>query len=63
MHARSFRAQFALGRCSALKNFDNLFAAWMIVWVVFFVFEVSVARRMARLREEVDRLKRQLREG
>ena len=46
-----------------MKNFDNLFAAWMIVWVVFFVFEVSVARRMARLREEVDRLKRQLREG
>jgi CcmD family protein len=46
-----------------LKNFDNLFAAWMVVWVVFFVFEVSVARRMARLREEVDRLKRQLREG
>lgn len=35
----------------------------MVVWVVFFVFEVSVARRMARLREEVDRLKRQLREG
>lgn len=46
-----------------MKNFDNLFAAWMVVWVVFFLFEVSVARRMARLREEVDRLKRQLREG
>ncbi|MGH9705162.1 MAG: CcmD family protein [Candidatus Acidiferrales bacterium] len=46
-----------------MKNFDNLFAAWMVVWVVFFVFEVSVARRMARLRDEVDRLKRQLREG
>lgn len=46
-----------------MKNFDNLFAAWMVVWAVFFVFEVSVARRMARLREEVDRLKRQLREG
>lgn len=46
-----------------MKNFDNLFAAWMVVWVVFFLFEVSVARRMVRLREEVDRLKRQLREG
>lgn len=46
-----------------MKNFDNLFAAWMVVWAVFFIFEVSVARRMARLREEVDRLKRQLREG
>lgn len=46
-----------------MKNFDNLFAAWMVVWVLFFCFEVSVAHRMARLREEVDRLKRQLREG
>lgn len=46
-----------------MKNFDNLFAAWMVVWVVFFLFEVSVARRLSRVREEVERLKRQLREG
>ncbi|HXZ11967.1 MAG TPA: CcmD family protein [Candidatus Sulfotelmatobacter sp.] len=46
-----------------MKNFDSLFAAWMLVWVVFFVYEVSVARRLARLREEIERLKRQLREG
>ena len=45
-----------------MKNFDNLFAAWMIVWVVFFIYEVSVARRLARLREEVDRLRQQLSE-
>lgn len=46
-----------------MKNFEFLFAAWIMVWAVFFVYEVSVANRMARLREEVERLKQQLREG
>lgn len=46
-----------------MKNFQNLFIAWMVVWAVFFVYEVSVARRIARLRDEIERLKRQLREG
>ncbi|HUO35274.1 MAG TPA: CcmD family protein [Candidatus Acidoferrum sp.] len=45
-----------------MKNFDNLFIAWMVVWAVFFVYEVSVARRLSRLREEVERLRRQLSE-
>ena len=46
-----------------MKNFEYLFVAWIVVWAVFFVYEVSVASRIARLREEVDRLKEQLREG
>jgi CcmD family protein len=46
-----------------MKNFESLFAAWMVVWAVFFVYEVTVARRMARLREDIERLKQQLREG
>jgi CcmD family protein len=46
-----------------MKNFEFLFAAWIMVWAVFFVYEVSVANRVARLREEVERLKQQLREG
>ena len=46
-----------------MKNFQNLFIAWMVVWAVFFVYEVSVARRIARLRGEIERLKRQQREG
>jgi CcmD family protein len=45
-----------------MKNFDNLFAAWMFVWVVFFVYEVTIARRMAGLRKELEDLKQQLRE-
>ncbi len=43
-----------------MKNFENLFAAWMVVWAVFFVYEVSIARRLARLSEDIERLKRQI---
>ena len=46
-----------------MKNFESLFAAWMVVWAVFFVYEVTVARRMARLRDDIERLKRQSRES
>ena len=45
-----------------MKNFENLFAAWMVVWAVFFVYELSVAQRLSRLRDEIEGLKRQLRE-
>jgi uncharacterized small protein (DUF1192 family) len=34
----------------------------MVVWAVFFVYEISIARRIARLREDIERLKQQLRE-
>ena len=46
-----------------MKNFAFLFAAWMAVWAVFFVYQLSVANRVSRLRDEIDRLKQQLREG
>jgi len=45
-----------------MKNFNFLFAAWMVVWAVFFVYEFSIASRLARLQEEIERLKQQLRE-
>jgi CcmD family protein len=45
-----------------MKNFNFLFAAWMAVWAVFFVYELSIANRMGRLKEEIERLKQQLRE-
>ena len=28
-----------------MKNFESLFAAWMVVWAVFFLYEVTVAQR------------------
>jgi hypothetical protein len=46
-----------------MKNFESLFAAWMVVWAVFFLYEVSVARRISRLREDLERLNQQLRES
>ncbi len=46
-----------------MRNFHFLFAAWMAVWAVFFAYELSVASRISRLRDEIDRLKQQLREG
>jgi CcmD family protein len=46
-----------------MKNFQFLFTAWIAVWAIFFLYEVSVARRLARLRDELDRLKQQFPEA
>jgi CcmD family protein len=46
-----------------VKDFQFLFTAWIAVWAVFFLYEVTVARRVSKLRQEIDRLKQQLREG
>ncbi len=46
-----------------MKNFESLFAAWMVVWAVFFLYEVTVARRISNLRDDIERLKQQLRDG
>ncbi len=46
-----------------MRNFHFLFAAWASVWVVFFVYEVSVARRLERLRQEVEALGARLKRG
>jgi hypothetical protein len=46
-----------------VRNFHFLLAAWMAVWAVFFVYELSIASRTAKLREDIERLKRQLKDG
>jgi hypothetical protein len=46
-----------------MRNFHFLFAAWMAVWALFFLYQISVASRISRLCDEIDRLKEQLREG
>jgi hypothetical protein len=43
-----------------MKNFQFLFAAWLTVWAVFFVYQISVASRLSKLRHEIEALKRQL---
>ncbi|MFY9529733.1 MAG: hypothetical protein WBC04_11575 [Candidatus Acidiferrales bacterium] len=46
-----------------MKNFESLFAAYLLVWAIFFTYEVTVARRLSRLREDLERLKNQLGRG
>ncbi|HEY4977997.1 MAG TPA: hypothetical protein VII25_02410 [Candidatus Acidoferrum sp.] len=46
-----------------MKNLDSVFAAYVIGWAVFFVFYITVARRTATLRTEIDRLKNSLPAG
>lgn len=44
-----------------MRDFHFLFAAWTAAWVIFFGYEISVGSRLARLRKELDALKKQLR--
>jgi CcmD family protein len=46
-----------------MKNLDSVFAAYMVGWTVFFVYYISVARRTAALRDEIERLKNSLSRG
>ncbi len=41
-----------------MKNFESIFAAYMIGWVIFFVYQVSIANRLKRAEEDLQRLKR-----
>jgi hypothetical protein len=46
-----------------MKNLDSVFAAYMVGWTVFFVYYISVARRTAALRDDIERLKSSLNRG
>jgi hypothetical protein len=46
-----------------MKNLGSVFAAYMIGWGIFFVYFITVARRTAALREEIERLKNSLSRG
>jgi len=46
-----------------MKNLDSVFAAYMVGWTVFFVYYISVARRTAALRDDIERLKNSLNRG
>jgi CcmD family protein len=40
-----------------MKNMNSLMAAYLCVWGIFFIYQFTVSRRVARLRDEVERLK------
>ena len=46
-----------------MKHFHFLLSAWIAVWAVFFIYELSVASRLSKIRDDIERLKRQLKEG
>jgi len=46
-----------------MKNLDSVLAAYLAGWAIFFLYYVSVARRMSSLRDEVERLKALLSKG
>jgi len=46
-----------------MKNLNSVFAAYLAGWGIFFVYYLSIARRTAALREEVERLKNSLNRG
>jgi hypothetical protein len=43
-----------------VKNLNSVFAAYLAGWGIFFVYYISIARRTAALREDVERLKKSL---
>jgi CcmD family protein len=40
-----------------MKNFESLFAAYMIVWGILFVYHLTVGARLNKLQQEIERLK------
>jgi CcmD family protein len=40
-----------------MKNLDSVLAAYLAVWAIFFIYQFTVSRRLARLQDEVERLK------
>jgi len=43
-----------------MKNFEFIFAAYTVGWAVFFVYYLTVIRRLGRAEEELQRLKEML---
>jgi len=46
-----------------MKNFDSILAAYLAGWAIFFIYYISVSRRMNTLRDEIARLKSVLSRG
>ncbi len=46
-----------------MKNLNSVLAAYLLGWGIFFVYYLSVGRRLTSLRDEFDRLKQVLKRG
>ncbi len=45
-----------------MQNFWSLFAAYVAFWGIFFIYDFSVGRRIARVEKDLAEMKRQVRE-
>lgn len=45
-----------------MQNFWSLFAAYLAFWAIFFIYDFSVGRRIARAEKEIASVKQQIRE-
>lgn len=45
-----------------MQNFGSLFAAYLAFWAIFFIYDFTVARRLARIEKDLAQMKRQIRE-
>jgi hypothetical protein len=46
-----------------MKNFDSIFAAYLLGWAVFFGFYLSLGKRTSSLRADIEQLKNSLNRG
>ena len=56
-------ADFGARGGGGVKNLGSVMVAYMIGWGVFFIYLVTVARRTADVRKDVERLKQSLTRG
>ncbi|MGH9729892.1 MAG: hypothetical protein ACRD33_00325 [Candidatus Acidiferrales bacterium] len=45
-----------------MQNFGSLFAAYIAVWAIFFIYDFTIARRMDRVEKDLAQVKQQLRQ-
>lgn len=45
-----------------MQNFGSLFAAYIAVWAIFFIYDFTIARRIARVEKDLAQVKQQIRE-
>ncbi len=43
-----------------IQNFGSLFAAYIAVWAIFFIYDFTVARRIARVEKDLAEIKSQI---
>jgi CcmD family protein len=43
-----------------MNHMANIFAAYCAAWLIFVVYYFTVARRVARLRDDIERLKQSI---